>query len=88
MTDATAAGFGLKAPEGMVVLGVVAGSAADAAGLRQNDVILKIDGTAVRDLSSLRRLMADAGADSTVPVEILRDGRRHVVPLRLDRVRH
>jgi S1-C subfamily serine protease len=63
----------------MVVIGVTAGSAADKAGIRQQDVILKIDGAEVRDLSVLRNV-----ADRTVPVELFKHGNRRVVQLHVN----
>jgi serine/threonine protein kinase len=79
VTADTAGNLGLDAPHGMVVIGVVTGSAAAAAGIRQEDVILKIDGTEARNLSALRKVTG-----SSVPVELFRHGSRRVVQLEVD----
>jgi S1-C subfamily serine protease len=82
VTADTAGKFGLDAPQGMVVIGVTTGSAAATAGIRQEDVILKINGTEVRDLSALRKV-----AGPSVPVELLRHGSRKVVQLQVDQIK-
>ena len=51
----------------MVVTGVVVGSPADRAGLRENDVILKIGGTEAHQLSVLTKVAADTPPGQTVP---------------------
>jgi serine/threonine-protein kinase len=79
VTADSAESLGLDSPHGMVVIGVTAGSAADKAGIRQQDVILKIDGAEVRDLSVLRNV-----ADRTVPVELFKHGNRRVVQLHVN----
>jgi membrane-associated protease RseP (regulator of RpoE activity) len=82
ITADSAGKFGLDAPHGMVVIGVTTGSAAATAGIRQEDVILKIDGTEARDLSVLRKV-----SGPTVPVELFRHGSRRVVQLWVDQVK-
>jgi len=88
VTAETAGKFGLDTPHGMVVIGVVVGSAAEKAGIHQDDVILKINGAEARDLSSLSKIAADAPSGQTVPVDILRRGGRHVVQLQVDALHH
>jgi len=66
--------LGLGSARGMVVTGVTAGSAAAKAGIRPEDVILKINGSEVRDLSVLPKVAADTPVGHTVPVEIFRHG--------------
>ena len=65
VTKETADKLGLEVPQGMVVTGVVVGSPADRAGIRENDVILKIGGTEAHQLSVLTKVAADTppGAD-------------------------
>jgi C-terminal processing protease CtpA/Prc len=63
----------------MVVTGVVVGSPADRAGIRENDVILKIGGTEAHQLSVLTKVAADTPPGQTVPLDVYRQGHRRVV---------
>jgi serine protease Do len=57
MSDEDAVALGLKGRQGALVTNVVAGSPAEKAGLKTNDVILKVDGAAVEsDLDCLRKI--------------------------------
>jgi serine/threonine protein kinase len=87
VTMETAPSHGLDSARGMIVLGVTAGSAAAMAGIRQDDVILKISGSEVRDLSSLPKVAVDTPAGHPVPVEIVRQGKNQVVQLQVDQLR-
>ena len=53
---------------------VVSGSPAAAAGLRDGDLILDVDGTAVADAGDLQRLMVGETIGKPLPVRILRVG--------------
>jgi hypothetical protein len=88
ITPDTAGQFGLDSARGMVVTGVATGSAAATAGIRRQDVILKINGTEVRDLSVLPKIAGETPAGGTVPVEIRRGGSQQVVQLLVDKLRH
>jgi hypothetical protein len=83
ITAETAGQFGLDGAQGVVVTGVLAGGAADRAGIRERDVILKIKGSEIHDLSLLSKVAADGSAEQTIPVDILRQGARKVVQLRV-----
>lgn len=68
---------------GVEVLSVVAGSPADRAGLRPEDVIVRLDGRAVERVGALQALMTSERIDRAVAVEVVRGGevRTHqVVP--------
>jgi PDZ domain len=84
VTKETAGGLGLEAPQGMVVTGVVVGSPADRAGLREDDVILKIGGTEAHQLSVLTKVAADMPPGQTVALDVYRQGHRRVVQLAVD----
>ena len=88
VTKETAGGLGLEAPQGMVVTGVVVGSPADRAGLRENDVILKIGGTEAHQLSGLTKVSADMPPGQTVALDVYRQGHRRVVQLAVDDLHH
>jgi len=88
VTADNASELGLDSPRGMVVTGVVVGSAAAKAGIREDDVILNIKGVEARDLSVLSRIAANTPAGQTVPLDIVRHGARQVVQLEVDALRH
>jgi serine/threonine protein kinase len=87
ITAETAGKYGLETPQGMVVTGVVLGGAADKAGIQERDVILKIKGSEVHDLSVLAKLAADNPAGQPVPVDIIRQGSHKMVQLLIDQQR-
>jgi hypothetical protein len=88
VTKDTADKLGLEAPQGMVVTGVVVGSPADRAGIRENDVILRIGGTEAHQLSVLAKVAAGTPPGETVPLDVYRQGHRRVVQLAVDDLRH
>ena len=88
VTKETADKLGLEVPQGMVVTGVVVGSPADRAGLRENDVILRIGGTEAHQLSVLAKVAAGTPPGETVPLDVYRQGHRRVVQLAVDDLRH
>jgi S1-C subfamily serine protease len=59
---------------GALVAGVEPGLAADAAGLRQGDVITAVDGAAVVGSAELGALIKDYDAGAVVQLTVLRDG--------------
>jgi serine protease Do len=60
--------------QGTEVAEVVAGSPADAAGLRRGDVIIEVDGQPVQRPGDLQRLMLDNRIDHFVLLRVLRAG--------------
>ncbi len=74
--------FDLKKAEGILVSEVADDSPARKGGLRQGDVILSLNGTQLDDVSDLRNKVAMTAPDSTVTLQVIRDGRKksiHVV---------
>ncbi len=72
---------------GVEVVQVVEGSPAAAAGLRPEDLIVELDGTAVADVGDIQRLMVVERIGAPVPVRVLRQGRElelSLVPDELD----
>jgi serine protease Do len=75
ITPALASQFKLKdSQQGALVGDVVPKGPADKAGLRDGDVIMSFDGRKVTDSRHLKLIVAETKPDSTVPVQILRDG--------------
>ncbi len=62
-------------PEGLFVAGVVPGGPAAHAGLRQGDVITKVDGAAATSNVQLQELTLTKKPGDTVPVDYTRDGK-------------
>lgn len=73
--------------KGLEVLTVVGGSPGADAGLRPEDLILDVDGTAVADVGDLQRLMTGDSIGRTVAIGVFRHGTVEtvrVVPAELD----
>lgn len=81
VTDEIAASFGLKRAGGALVNEVMSGSPAAAAGIRQGDIILGLDGKEVKDVAQLQRLVADTPVGKRVAVMIFREGRQMTLNL-------
>ncbi|MFP4537099.1 MAG: DegQ family serine endoprotease [Dichotomicrobium sp.] len=82
LTADLAEALGLPRPRGALVAEVTPGGPADAAGLREGDVILRIDGRRVADVESVRYRIATRGVEGEAEFEVWRDGARKT--LRVD----
>lgn len=69
---------------GMVVANVQANSPADRAGLKQFDVITKIDGNEVTSILELRKYLYSKNVGDKVKLEYVRDGEFHKTDLKLE----
>ncbi|MBF7083896.1 trypsin-like peptidase domain-containing protein [Desulfallas sp. Bu1-1] len=65
--------FGLKSPGGVVVVGVVPGSPAERAGLRQGDVILKVGNETIKDADDLAGRIKKAKIGQKLLLLVYRD---------------
>ena len=63
---------------------VVSGSPADKAGLKETDIITKVDGTAIDDSHSLSSLIGRKAVGDTVTLTVLRDGKEITVNVTLE----
>jgi serine protease Do len=75
VTADIAESLGLKDAKGAIVADVTEDSPALAAGIRQGDTILKLDGKDIADSRDLARKVAQIKPGSSVPVTIVRNGR-------------
>ena len=73
LTEEMAEAIGLDRAEGAMVTEVMDGPAQEG-GMRSGDVILRFDGSPVRDTRMLVRRVADAPVGAAVDVEVFRDG--------------
>lgn len=66
---------GLKATQGVVVANVNKGTPAEKAGISPGDIILNYNGKGVKNSSELSFAVSETPIGSTVPLEILRNGK-------------
>lgn len=79
LTADLAESFGLEQPKGVLVTKVVPDSPAEAAGLKQGDVILKINQDKTDDMAGLRNRVALIKPGTKVRLTVLREGRELVL---------
>jgi serine protease Do/serine protease DegQ len=75
------------ATRGAVVVEVAQGSPADKAGLRIGDVVMAVNGRAVRGSPDLRNQIGLAAVGTDVELKLLREGREQVTRLRVEALR-
>ena len=75
MDDKTAKDLGFDKPYGVYVDGVNKNSAAEEAGLKNKDVITKIDGISVNSSPELQEQVAKHSPGEKLDVEVIRDGK-------------
>jgi S1-C subfamily serine protease len=66
----------LERQAGVEVVEVVPGSPADAAGLRAEDLIVSVDGSAVAKVEDVQKLLVGDRIGTTLTLDVLRGGRR------------
>ncbi len=81
--DVMARALGMKDVKGALVVSVVNDSAADIAGLKEQDVILKVDGKIVEDPSKLRLLISSKHPGDKANLLILRSEKQKSVTVTL-----
>jgi serine protease Do len=78
-----AAAMSLPTADGVLVSDVEPGGPADKGGLLRGDVIMTVEGKKTNSSTQLRNLIADAGANKKVQLEILRGGKPQSLSLLL-----
>jgi serine protease Do len=71
---------------GILVQDVTEDGPADKAGLEVEDVLSAVNGLPVQDSGDLQELVAELGPGARAEIELYRDGRRQLVPVRLGEV--
>lgn len=66
--------FDLKSTHGALVASVIKGSPADKAGIKQGDIILKMNGKKIKDPAFLKNSVVLMAPDTTVTLTIIRNG--------------
>jgi serine protease Do len=69
---------------GVIINSVFEGDPADLAGLKIGDIILKIGGAEINSPNSMIRVIGAITPGQTINLDILRKGKREVVPVRLE----
>jgi serine protease Do len=77
--DEEAAKFGLKEAKGVLIRQVVAGQPADQGGIRANDVVVSVDGTAVEGPRDLQRIISSTPVGQSVKISLMREGKEQQV---------
>ena len=74
LTPDLAEAFGLRERSGVVITRVESGSPADTAGIETGDIVLSVNGRAVRQVSDLRNAIGLLRVGETVTLRVRRDG--------------
>lgn len=82
--EATAKELKLPHITGAIVVSVVAGSSAEKAGFKRDDVILGFDGQRVRSAAQLQRLIKETPVDRTVSIQISRQGKLQTLQAKVE----
>lgn len=83
VTDEVAKRLGLDEPKGIYIARVIPDCAADRAGMRQGDILLKVNNMEVNSYASMMEEVALFNPGDEVDVEFLRDGRTKTARLKL-----
>jgi serine protease Do len=78
-----AEGLNLGVDNGILVVEVLPDTPADKAGLQKNDVIVEFDKNNVRDEGRFRLMVANSGVGRSVPLTVIRDGKRREIMITL-----
>jgi serine protease Do len=79
LPDELRAQLDLGEGEGLLVTQVMAGSPAEQAGLKKNDILTKIDGQAVKGEESLAKFMASAKPGQEASLTVLRKSKTQTI---------
>jgi len=83
MTEDIAAGLGLPKDRGEIVARIEPGEAAARGGVRQGDVIVKVNGQDVTPDNTLSYIVAKTPVGTKMPIEIIREGQRKTLTVTL-----
>jgi len=81
ITGVVARQLGLNSTDGVVIMGVAAGSRADCAGLTEGDIILEVDHQAIESVDGWDATITDLPQDAQITLTILRNGKLRFVTL-------
>ena len=84
VTDELAKSLDLEQRSGVIVSNVRAGSAAEKAGIKRNDLIVAINDRIVSSVDDVHRLLSRIPQDAAIEISLVRDWRKLDVPVRWD----
>ena len=76
VSEDMAEAMGIPENRGEIIQNVVKGEAADKGGLKEGDIVLTVNGEEVSDNQNLSYLIANIAPGKTVPLEVVRNGER------------
>jgi serine protease Do len=79
LSSALADQLGIDADAGVLIAAVEAGSAAEKAGVKANDVLIRVDGKDVAGTERVRTTVQDALKKKEFEVDVLRRGRKQTL---------
>lgn len=79
--------FGLSGVQGVAVSKVVEDSPAAKAGIKENDVLIRVNGESVTSVRKLRRLISEIAPDHTAKVTVLRGGSERTFDVKMGKRR-
>ncbi|MGE0743179.1 MAG: Do family serine endopeptidase [Hyphomonadaceae bacterium] len=86
VTRAAAERVGYAGESGAIVTRTTPGGPAATAGLRPGDVVVRFNGRDVSDSRALTRMVGESEVGASVPMEVVRDGRRMTLTARIERL--
>ncbi|HEV2748435.1 MAG TPA: Do family serine endopeptidase [Allosphingosinicella sp.] len=84
LDEGIAASLGIPKNRGELIRGVQPGGAAARAGIQQGDVVITVAGRPVTPDESLAYLVSRQPIGSRIPIELIRNGRRQTVNVRIE----
>ncbi len=75
VTPELAGEFGLKESAGALITDIFRESPADKAGMKRGDIIIEMDGKTIKNVVSLRNMIAQSKVGSKLKLKVIRDGR-------------
>lgn len=70
--------FGLNKSTGALVTEILKGSPAEKAGIKRGDIITEVDGKAVKNVETLRNIIAQSKVGSRIQLQVIRDGKPNI----------
>lgn len=86
VTDEIAGSVGVEANRGAMIASVAKDGPAAKAGVKPGDIVLRFDGKEIKTFRTLPRVVARTPHGKTVPVEVLRDGKKMTLSLVVGRL--
>lgn len=83
VSENLAEAMGLPNTDGCLVREVMKNGPAAKSGLKEGDIILKVQGTSVQDAADLRNRVADLKPGEKYDFEVLRDGKRNTMGIKI-----